>query len=337
MKTYTKNEINILKLIYHNQQISRAQISRELQLERSTVSYIIKKLEEDNIVCFGDKIVTGGRTSLNLEINPEYCYNLIINIKRDSIIFDVTTFTGEKVNQVKLECLLQDQILNEIDKTLALYTQVYKQLGNIVVAYHGMVNNNKEDSFSPFYSLTIKDIYQMIHQNYDLNVYIKNESNLIALGLQDKHNCDNLLVINIDQGVGCGVIVDSKLMTGSNGYAGEFGHQIVNINGPVCPCGNTGCLEMVCSEKALGDLDKAKVDSAISYLSVGINNYLLAFNPQKLIIRSKIYYEYDDFKEQLLSNLKSKNLEMPVIISTYRKDSDVILGATKYVFSQIVN
>lgn len=336
MNTYNSNEIKVLNLIYKNKYISRAEIARQLNLERSTVSYIIKKLESNNIVIFGDKISTKGRTSLNLEINPNYCTNLIINLKQNSIIFDLTTFTGQKINQVNTLILENDSHLTEIKKMILIFTQTHPNLKNILIAYHGMVNNNKKESFSPFYDLLIEDIYRSLQDTFKLTFYIKNESNLIALGLQDNYQCDNLLAINIDQGIGCGIVVNSKLLTGNDGYAGEFGHQIVDKNGPRCTCGNHGCIEMICSERALQDATKAQIKLAIEYLSIGLNNYLLAFNPQKVIIRSKLFYAQENFEILIAKNLNSKNIKMPEIISTFRRDSDILLGATKFIFNETI-
>ena len=56
------------------------------------------------------------------------------------------------------------------------------------------------------------------------------------------------IIIN---GIGVGIIMKNQLVKGKNGYAGEFGHSIIQIGGRPCPCGNHGCLEQYASERAL--------------------------------------------------------------------------------------
>jgi N-acetylglucosamine repressor len=58
---------------------------------------------------------------------------------------------------------------------------------------------------------------------------------------------DNFLYINVGMGIGAGIFLDGKLYRGAGGSAGEFGHITADENGPLCSCGNNGCLETVAS------------------------------------------------------------------------------------------
>jgi len=87
-----------------------------------------------------------------------------------------------------------------------------------------------------------------------LPVFVENDVNLIALG---EHvagrgsDIDDLAVIFVGSGIGCGLILDGKLYRGADGAAGEFGHTVIEPEGRECTCGGRGCLEMYCSGKAL--------------------------------------------------------------------------------------
>lgn len=61
----------------------------------------------------------------------------------------------------------------------------------------------------------------------------------------------HLLVMMVGTGVGAGLILDGKLLRGRQGWAGELGHLVVQRDGPVCPCGHRGCLQMLASGRAL--------------------------------------------------------------------------------------
>jgi glucokinase len=59
-------------------------------------------------------------------------------------------------------------------------------------------------------------------------------------------------LLTLGTGIGGGIIVDDQIVHGASGAAGEWGHMVVDVNGPLCTCGNRGCLETVVSGTALG-------------------------------------------------------------------------------------
>jgi len=78
-------------------------------------------------------------------------------------------------------------------------------------------------------------------------VFVDNDCNLGALAEQRDgagRGHDNTVYISLSEGVGSGVIVDGRLLRGFHGSAGELGHVTIDEDGPVCRCGNRGCLEM---------------------------------------------------------------------------------------------
>ncbi|HSD62864.1 MAG TPA: ROK family protein [Ignavibacteriaceae bacterium] len=92
-------------------------------------------------------------------------------------------------------------------------------------------------------------------------VLIENDVNLGALGVKYYglgKNAADMLVVFIGTGIGAGFIFDGKLFRGANFTAGEIGHIKVKKNGPLCGCGNYGCLEAVASRTAIDrDIKKA--------------------------------------------------------------------------------
>jgi len=63
-----------------------------------------------------------------------------------------------------------------------------------------------------------------------------------------------MVMVSFGTGIGGGVVIDGKLFEGVNRAAGEFGHMVVKVDGPLCPCGNRGCWERFASGGALGDM-----------------------------------------------------------------------------------
>ncbi len=77
-------------------------------------------------------------------------------------------------------------------------------------------------------------------------VLVDNDVNIMALG--ERHagiakSVDDFLFVKIGTGIGCGIIVGGEVYRGVSGSAGDIGHIRVDDNGPICMCGNTGCLE----------------------------------------------------------------------------------------------
>lgn len=62
----------------------------------------------------------------------------------------------------------------------------------------------------------------------------------------------SMVMLTLGTGVGGGLIIDGRLVSGAGGLGGEFGHIIVQEGGPQCPCGNRGCLEALASGTAIG-------------------------------------------------------------------------------------
>ena len=87
-------------------------------------------------------------------------------------------------------------------------------------------------------------------------VAVNSDANLAAygeflLGAGKSCNVDSLLALTLGTGVGCGIILDRKIWQGMQGAAGESGHGPIDPNGPPCPCGARGCLEMYASATAI--------------------------------------------------------------------------------------
>lgn len=87
-----------------------------------------------------------------------------------------------------------------------------------------------------------------------VRVFAGNDANLAALGEQRfgaGRGVEDLIYITVSTGIGGGVIIGGKLLTGVSGVAGEVGHQTIDIDGPRCACGNVGCLEVLAAGPAI--------------------------------------------------------------------------------------
>lgn len=95
---------------------------------------------------------------------------------------------------------------------------------------------------------------ESLRRALELPVIVENNVNALAMaerlhGVGRRHN--NFLVVTIGTGVGAGIVIDGVALRGSGGGAGEIGHTPVIEDGPVCTCGNHGCLEAIVGQEAL--------------------------------------------------------------------------------------
>ena len=94
------------------------------------------------------------------------------------------------------------------------------------------------------------------------NIYIENDANAAALGecvAGASKNSSSSIMVTLGTGVGGGIIIDGKILSGYNGTAGELGHMVIVHNGVSCPCGRKGCFEAYCSATALVRMTKERL------------------------------------------------------------------------------
>ena len=93
-----------------------------------------------------------------------------------------------------------------------------------------------------------------LENDFGVPAFIGNDANLAALG-EHRYGAGrgvaHMIYITISTGIGGGIIADNRLFLGWRGFAGEVGHQTIDANGPVCNCGNIGCLEVMAAGSAL--------------------------------------------------------------------------------------
>ncbi len=167
---------------------------------------------------------------------------------------------------------------------------------------------------------------QALGQRLGVPVWVENDANLAALG-ECRFGYPGLysvmLYVTVSTGVGGGIIIDDQIYRGADGGAGEFGHMTILPDGPICGCGNYGCLEALASGKAVaararegvdrgeclviaeearrqnreidgrmvsemavaGDAEACRImDQALGYLGIGIANLVNLFNPQTIVV-----------------------------------------------------
>jgi len=347
----------ILESILNYGPISRADLSKKLNLTKATISAIVQDLIDHSLVIeIGSKDTHVGRKPILLCFNQKCAYAISIDLNAEYIAVCLSDLKGEKIysshykNNLDSETLLE-KLKAIIKHIITLVPDSKYGVVGITVGIHGITFNN-EIIFTPYYNLTGLDIASDLNNTFDIPVYLENEANLSVIGEKAFFNdYSNIANISIHTGVGLGLIIDNKLYTGYNGFAGEFGHSIVVPNGKPCPCGNNGCLEQYVSETSLlrhysqlkgseikdidvlisdylyGDIEANQViKSFIDYMSIAVNNILNTFNPHIIIINSAVTTYLPNIIEKIKNSMNSRMSKYINIVPTTLQNNSILLG-----------
>ena len=97
-------------------------------------------------------------------------------------------------------------------------------------------------------------VKKVLEEEIDMPVFIENNSKASALAERwfgGATQCKDLVFVNLGEGISAGVIIEDRILQGAQGHAGEIGHMSILEGGPLCNCGNRGCLESFCGIPAI--------------------------------------------------------------------------------------
>jgi N-acetylglucosamine repressor len=251
-----RNTQIVLKTIYTNGPISRAEISRETDLTPPTVSDVVSKLITSGLVEeVGYAPSSAGRRAILLQVVDDSRQLVGIELSRQDFRGALADLRGQIKHRVVLPLQGRDgeaALALVYDLVDDLVESASSPLLGIGVGAPGLVNASK-GVLQQSVNLNWRHIPlgKLLQKRYNLPVYMANDCQMAALAVYTlgAHTDDEvpLVVINAGWGVGAGIIVDGKLLHGSPVGAGEIGHVSVVENGVRCACGNYGCLETIAS------------------------------------------------------------------------------------------
>lgn len=326
------NRFAILHAIRDAGTISRVDLARRTGLSQATVTGITAELLGEGMLLEKEGGRSdGGRRPVPLALNPGGAYTVGVHLSVDQIAvvlmdlqagilkthtkaLEPENYTPERMVEVLVEsvqtCLWQ-----------ADFTK--KQISGIGVAIPGLIDSRTGFvHYVPNYKWNNIGLADRLRERMGVAVYVENSANTLAIFEQwfgAGRGADNFLLITTEHGIGAGLVLDGKIYRGSSGIAGEFGHTVVDDQGPLCRCGQKGCLEAICGnnailreakeairrgqwviktgeptiEEVLADAKGGNPALRAIYqrvgrtLGVGIGNLCKLFDPEKIIITGK--------------------------------------------------
>jgi glucokinase-like ROK family protein len=269
--------------------ISRAELARQMRLTRSAVSIIIDDLKAMGLV---DEIeagpTTGGRRPILLAINPRFGNIVGIDLGATHLRLVVTDYSAHLQEEIEIQMSIGDGPVNCLSEIDQQFTNLRERLNlkpaNIsaigmgvpspVVVDAGMVCNPPIMPGWDGYPIRthLQDLWH-------IPVSIGNDADLGALGewaYGAGRGENNLAYIKVGTGVGAGLLLDGRIYHGANGTAGEIGHVTIEDNGPLCTCGNYGCLEAMAGGLAIARKAREAIEA-------GRRTSLSALAPEKIL------------------------------------------------------
>jgi len=254
----------VLRLIWEERRISRADIARRAELSRSTVSEIVGEILPTGLVAeVGEGPSRGGRRPIVLEFQDDVCVILGVEMGAKHVAVALTDLRGRvlawqtREHPVRTDPEGTRKVIADLCRAcLTTSVATGKPLVGIGVAVPSPVDPSQPDGLStvvmPAWDGRLG--LEPLAAEFGVPVLVDNDANLGALaeywwGLG--RDVDNLAYIKVATGVGSGHIIGGDIYRGATGVAGEIGHMAIDPHGGQCICGLRGCLVTLVGSTAL--------------------------------------------------------------------------------------
>lgn len=252
----------VLSLVRAKQPVSRADLARLMGTHRAAVSLIVNDLIAEGLLFEGAKgEAPRGRKPKFLYIDSRKRCVLAVDIRPTRTSLMITDLLGEPVGAMTSFPTIADPaaFVRALAERATRTLDDHKALGRcegIGVVVPGMVDRSGDTVlFAPRLNWRHVPLRRELAALTGLPVHIENSGRACALaqvwaagseGLPD----GDIAFVSVSDGFGVGVVVRGELIRGRHNVAGEFGHVPINVDGPPCACGATGCLEAYVSNLA---------------------------------------------------------------------------------------
>ena len=233
-----KNAATLLHLLMKEDGISRAEMSRLTGLTKTTISTIIKKLQQANIVEESDQIATGniGKSPYPLHINPDAVHTIGIHLGRkrvETLLMNarmqvIIQNQGENYQCWGPENIMKSLFAN-VDGLFRIARDQKIAINALGIGIPGPLDLKKGIVKQPpkFNGWIDVPIRKMIEERYEIPVWMENDASVGALAekwLGAGRDIHNFIRLIINEGIGAGVVIEDKLYQGTYDFVGEIGH-----------------------------------------------------------------------------------------------------------------
>ena len=355
----TRERKAVLELIRRGDKPSRVELSRQTGLSLPTLTNITRELITGGVIRErGVEETSRGRKPVLLEINPELGFSVGLQVDHDSVHAIAMDFQAGKLgeNRRKLakgrgEVAVVEGALKCVAAALGTVKEGKGDFKGIGVGVVGLVDDEKGTISFPG-KRAGKGVPLRARLEREFRHPVRVENSVKAATMAENwfgagRGADEMLYLHIGAGVGMGIIATGELYTGRDGHAGELGHTTVEQEGPLCYCGNHGCLERMCSSGALMEElqralaqgvasailemaggDAGKVTAAMlyaaakqgdrlggkvlarggAYAGIALANLVNIFNPELVVLGGEVLEGGEAFLRPLRETMRARSL-----------------------------
>lgn len=343
-KKLAQNELDVLHFIHTRINSSRVELAREVGLSPASMTAIVHDLIEKRLVVeSGRESSTLGRKPVSLSIRSDAAYLLGVDLGSYFLRVVIADMNGKLIYKSQTETQLSEGRTRVMDRMCKFMRLAMKESGlpkgaikGIGIGHSGVIDSERgvvlsyprPGQMSDWKNLPVRDMFQ---KEFDIPCLL--EDSVRASAIAEKSyglgkDLKDFIYTEVGIGIGSGIFLDGNLYRGAGGGAGEFGHITVDEDGPLCSCGNAGCLEAVASCSAIiqavrraidkgvdskirdlagGDLDRVSVEliaqaalnndslafrvlqDAVSHIGTGLANMVNLLNPSVLIFGGGLF------------------------------------------------
>ena len=307
------NRSKIYQYIYRSKLTSKLQIVQDLQMGLSTVSQNLNLLENEGLIeKNGYFDSTGGRKANAIQIVSDFRISIGVGILKNMFHITAIDLYGNTIctdtipltysNTAAYYQQITDKVKDFIEKNqypedkilgVSIATQGITSPDNTTVIYGNIMNNT---------GMRLKDFSR--HLPYPC--HLEHDSKSAAfLELWNHPELDSAVVFLLNRNLGGAIITNHQIHQGCSMHSGTIEHICVNPDGPLCYCGNRGCLETYCSANSLEQASGMTIKEFFPLLRE-------KKSPQLIQI-------WEDYLKHLAFAMKNLNLviDAPIIISGY--------------------
>lgn len=383
------NRRTVLNYIRKNNTATKAGLASVTGLTFMAIKKILEELEELNLIrC--DQMESGGmgRKAVSYAVNENYRYTIGIHINKFITSVALMNLRGDVI-QMEKHTMEQDFSSQSefVDLLAACVEKIIGQAGvgrenilGIGVGAPGPIDCDSGIILTPpnMPVLSYLPLKETLEGRTGFPVYLNKDTNVIAFGeywCGETKDCTSLAYVDVDMGIGSGLIIDGKMNVGANCIAGEFGHITLDVNGPLCNCGNKGCLEAISSGIAIlrqlsAQLEKEEkhplyekrnslviedvfemadrkdlvtmsiLNQSAFYVGIAVSNLINILDPEMIILGGILiqrYPRYFTIAKDVANSRKVKGAKENYMCVSSLKENAGVIGAGEIVAEQFFN
>jgi predicted NBD/HSP70 family sugar kinase len=339
-----QRELAILELIHSGSNCSRLELAHQSGLSPASITAIVRTLIQKSLVAESEVMSSPtGRKPISLEVRGDIGCLIGVDIGSFYTRVVVTNLNGKVIGRTQIETGIMDgrtavlrRVFDCIYRALEDSEVSNQAILGIGIAHSGVIDSENGLVLSfprPGQTTEWRNVPLRCLFEDEFKVPCLLEDSVRTMAVAERcfglgRKVKDFVYVEVGMGIGAAFFLNGKLYRGAGGKAGEFGHITVNENGPLCSCGNNGCLETVASCAAIirsvrlalehgvdskirdhadRDLERVSVETiteaaiendslayrvlqdAASYIAIGLADLVNLLNPKQIVFGGALF------------------------------------------------